>query len=47
MMRHKYVYNRIESLNNKETIPLTIDVSHVFTALFYIYLALPNSTHSI
>jgi hypothetical protein len=47
MMRHKYVYNRIESFNNKETIPSIIDVSHVFAALFYIYLALPNSTHSI
>jgi hypothetical protein len=47
MMRNKYVYNRIVSLNNNETIPPTIDVPHVFAALFYIYLALPNSTHSI
>jgi hypothetical protein len=47
MMRNKYVYNRIVSLNNKETIPPAIDVPHVFAALFYIYLALPNSTHSI
>ena len=47
MMRNKYVHNRIVSLNNNETIPPAIDVPHVFAALFYIYLALPNSTHSI
>jgi hypothetical protein len=47
MMRNKHVYNRIVSLNNKETIPLAIDVPHVFPAFFYIYLTLPNSTHSI
>jgi len=47
MMRNKYIYNRILRLNEKEIVPPAIDVPHVFAALFYIYLALPNSTHSI
>jgi hypothetical protein len=47
MMRNKYIYNRILRLNEKEIVPPAIDVPYVFAALFYIYLALPNSTHSI
>jgi hypothetical protein len=47
MMQNKYIYNIIVRLNDKETVPPAIDVPHVFVALFYIYLALPNSTYSI
>jgi len=47
MMQNKHVYNRIVKLNDKETISSTINVPHIFTALFDIYLALPNFTHSI
>jgi hypothetical protein len=47
MMQNKYVYNRIVSLNNKETIPPVIDIPQVFAALFYIYLTLSNYSHSI
>jgi len=47
MIQNKYIYNRIVRLNDKETVPPAIDVPHVFAALFYIYLTLPNSTHSI
>ena len=47
MMRNKYVYNIIVRLNNKETVPPAIDVPHEFASLFYIYLALPNSTYPI
>jgi hypothetical protein len=47
MMGNKYIYNRIVKLNNKKTVLSIIDISHIFDALFYIYLALQNSTHSI
>jgi hypothetical protein len=47
MMQNKHVYNIIVKLNDKETVPPAIDGPHVFAALFDIYLALPNSTHSI
>ena len=39
-MRNKYIYNRIVKLNNKKTVLSIIDISHIFDALFYIYLAL-------
>jgi hypothetical protein len=46
MIRNKYIYIKIVKFNDKETIPPAINVPHVFAAFFYIYLTLPNSTHS-
>jgi hypothetical protein len=47
MKWNKYVYNRIVKLNNKKTVLSIINIFHIFTVFFYIYLALQNSTHSI
>jgi hypothetical protein len=47
MIQNKHVYNIIVKLNDKETVPPAIDVPQASAALFDIYLALLNFTHSI